>query len=111
MCDNVCAIAADGLLQMVGSVLGIAAGTALAAYGETNNNVVGVIIMFASEAFESIRLVMTQLLLTGLKMGPFEGVMWLVRDCSTRSPYTTATSTSCVLTAPCLHFVLASILS
>lgn len=65
-------------VQMVGSVCGIAVGTALAAYGEVHNSAVGVIIMLASEAFEAIRLVMTQLLLTGLRMGPFEGVMWLV---------------------------------
>lgn len=63
---------------MIGSVLGIAFGTALAAYGEVHNSVVGVTIMFVSEACEAIRLVMTQLLLQGLKMGPFEGVMWLV---------------------------------
>lgn len=64
---------------MIGSVLGIALGTALAAYGEVHNSVVGITIMLVSEACEAIRLVMTQLLLQGLKMGPFEGVMWLVR--------------------------------
>eukprot|EP00878_Enallax_costatus_P024815 GHUV01026506.1.p1 GENE.GHUV01026506.1~~GHUV01026506.1.p1 ORF type:complete len:292 (+),score=48.83 GHUV01026506.1:214-1089(+) len=67
--------------KMVGSVLGIALGTALAAYGEVHNSVVGVVIMFVSEACEAIRLVMTQLLLQGLKMGPFEGVMWLAPAC------------------------------
>jgi hypothetical protein len=64
---------------MIGSVLGIALGTALAAYGEVHNSMLGVAIMFFSEAAEAIRLVMTQLLLQGLRMGPFEGVMWMVR--------------------------------
>lgn len=67
--------------QMVLSVLGIAGGTALAAYGEVHNSVLGLVIMFASEVLEATRLVMTQLLLTGHKMGPFEGLMWMVRAC------------------------------
>lgn len=58
--------------------MGIAGGTALAAYGEVHNSLLGLLIMFASEALEAIRLVMTQLLLTGHKMGPFEGLMWMV---------------------------------
>eukprot|EP00879_Flechtneria_rotunda_P017891 GHRR01018751.1.p1 GENE.GHRR01018751.1~~GHRR01018751.1.p1 ORF type:complete len:185 (+),score=29.92 GHRR01018751.1:389-943(+) len=66
---------------MIGSVVGIALGTALAAYGEAHNSVLGVMIMFISEACEAIRLVMTQLLLTGLRMGPFEGVMWMTPAC------------------------------
>jgi hypothetical protein len=70
---------------MIGSVLGIALGTALAAYGEVHNSVLGVVIMFCSEAFEAIRLVMTQLLLQGLRMGPFEGVMWMVSSSLGRS--------------------------
>jgi hypothetical protein len=65
-------------MQMVLSVLGIAGGTALAAYGEVHNSVLGLVIMFASEVLEATRLVMTQLLLTGHKMGPFEGLMWMV---------------------------------
>lgn len=67
--------------KMVLSVLGIAGGTALAAYGEVHNSLLGLLIMFASEALEAIRLVMTQLLLTGHKMGPFEGLMWMAPAC------------------------------
>jgi hypothetical protein len=84
------------LLQMIGSVLGIALGTALAAYGEVHNSVVGVAIMFFSEAAEAIRLVMTQLLLQGLRMGPFEGVMWMVRG-SSEMALTSSSSSSCAV--------------
>jgi hypothetical protein len=67
--------------DMITSVLVIAGGTALAAYGEVQFSVLGVFIMFVSEAAEAIRLVMTQYLLVGLKMGPFEGVMYLGPAC------------------------------
>ncbi len=60
---------------MVTSVLVIAAGTALSALGEVRFDAAGVVLMFVSEAAEAVRLVMTQYLLVGLKMGPFEGVM------------------------------------
>lgn len=58
--------------RLVASVLFIALGTALASIGELNFSVLGMLIMFASECFEAIRLVMTQLLLTGLKFHPSE---------------------------------------
>jgi len=66
------------VLQMMCSVLGIALGTALSAYGEVNINLPGLLLMFSSEVFEAVRLVMTQLLLTGQRMTTMEGLMWLV---------------------------------
>jgi hypothetical protein len=45
---------------MIISVLLIAFGTAVAAYGEVALSVVGLLLMFSSETFEAIRLVMTQ---------------------------------------------------
>jgi hypothetical protein len=54
------------------SVTLIAVGTAVASIGELNLDPLGVAIMLASETFESLRLVMTQLLLTGLKFHPSE---------------------------------------
>ena len=61
--------------EMVASVLVIALGTALAAYGEVAFDLLGVLIMLVSESAEAARLVMTQFLLVGLKMGPFEGAL------------------------------------
>lgn len=58
--------------RLVSSVLLIALGTAMASYGELNFSVIGVLFMFLSETFESIRLVMTQILLVGLKFHPSE---------------------------------------
>lgn len=56
--------------RLILAILLIAAGTAIASYGEVNLNVVGVLCMLASEGFEATRLVMTQLLLVGLKFHP-----------------------------------------
>lgn len=64
---------------MVASILAIAAGTALAAIGDVSATVVGLALMLGSEVFEAARLVLTQLLLTGMSLGAFEGVMFMVR--------------------------------
>ena len=56
--------------RLISSVLLIAGGTAMASYGEVNMSVMGLIFMFSSEAFEAIRLVMTQMLLVGHKFHP-----------------------------------------
>ena len=58
--------------RLILSVCCIAVGTALASAGEVNLSWTGVAVMMLSELFESIRLVMTQLLLTGLKFHPSE---------------------------------------
>ena len=50
----------------------IAVGTIMASLGEVNLSLVGLFIMFLSETFEALRLVMTQMLLTGLKFHPSE---------------------------------------
>lgn len=60
--------------RLILAVLLIAVGTAIASYGEVNLSWVGVACMMASETFEATRLVMTQILLVGLKFHPSE---WL----------------------------------
>ena len=56
--------------RLISAVVLIAGGTAMASYGEVNMSVIGLIFMFSSEAFEAIRLVMTQMLLVGHKFHP-----------------------------------------
>lgn len=56
--------------QLIASVSIIAVGTLIASIGEGSFSTVGVIIMMSSEVFESLRLVMTQVLLVGLKFNP-----------------------------------------
>lgn len=68
--------------RLVFSVLIIALGTAIASAGEVNLNLLGVLIMMSSEAFESVRLVLTQFLLTGYRFHPIEGLMYLAPACT-----------------------------
>ena len=56
--------------RLISSVVLIALGTAIASYGEINLSILGVIFMLLSESFEATRLVMTQILLVGLKFHP-----------------------------------------
>ena len=56
--------------RLISAVVLIAVGTAIASYGEINLSIIGVAFMFMSESFESTRLVMTQILLVGLKFHP-----------------------------------------
>jgi len=67
--------------RLIWSVSVIAVGTSIASLGELNFSALGVLIMLSSETFEAVRLVMTQLLLTGLKFHPIEGLMYLAPAC------------------------------
>lgn len=53
--------------KLVLSVLVIAGGVAAASFGAVDFSVMGIFIMFLSELTESIRLIMTQMLLQGYK--------------------------------------------
>ena len=72
--------------RLISSVALIAIGTAIASYGEVNLSVLGVTFMFMSESFEATRLVMTQVLLVGLKFHPSASpstkplISWAHRD-------------------------------
>lgn len=68
--------------RLIISVCCIAFGTSLASLGSLDATLVGVTIMLSSESFEAIRLVLTQLLLTGLKFNPIEGLMYLAPACT-----------------------------
>lgn len=66
--------------KLIMSVSFIAFGTGMASFGEVNLSAVGLMIMMSSELFESLRLVMTQLLLTGLKFHPSTILKFQVYD-------------------------------
>ena len=65
--------------RLISAVCVIAVGTAIASYGEVHLSTLGVIFMFSSEMFEAIRLVMTQMLLVGLKLHPSESHLSVVQ--------------------------------
>lgn len=67
--------------KLVTSVVFIGIGTAVSTAGEVNFSLLGIAIMFLSETFEALRLVGTQILLTGLKFHPVEGLMHLAPAC------------------------------
>jgi len=62
-------------LSMIGSVLVIAAGTLVAAKGEVRFVWSGVLAMTASQFTEASKLVLMQLLIQGIKLGPLEGLL------------------------------------
>ena len=59
---------------LVTSILIISGGTAVAVRGEVELSLIGVAYMLASEFFEAIKLVMTQILLVDRKFGSVEGL-------------------------------------
>lgn len=63
--------------QVVCSVVGISIGTAINCNGAMDYTVVGLVLMFASESCEAVRLVLTQKLLQHEKFGIVEGQYWL----------------------------------
>jgi hypothetical protein len=65
-------------LPLIVSVLTITGGLVVASHGEINFNWMGVGVMMISEVGEATRLVMTQILLRDLQMGPFDGLLYLV---------------------------------
>ena len=71
--------------RLISSVVLIAVGTAIASYGEINLSLIGVIFMLLSESFEATRLVMTQILLVGLKFHPSKAVFLRTDMCHGRS--------------------------
>lgn len=72
--------------RLVASVVVIAIGTAIAAAGELNFSLLGVVIMMLSEVFEAARLVLTQKLLTGLRFHPSKHCLF-AHHISARSLY------------------------
>lgn len=63
--------------QVVACVAGISVGTAVNCSGTMDYSGFGLLLMFGSETFEAVRLVLTQKLLQNEKFGVVEGQYWL----------------------------------
>jgi hypothetical protein len=68
--------------QLACAVLLVAAGTALASYGEVAFSWPGFGAMVGSQLCDAVRLVLTQLLLGDLGFAPLEGLRWLAPPCA-----------------------------
>ena len=69
-------------VRLVVSLLLLAAGTALASYGELAFSWAGVVVMLLSEVADALRLVLTQLLLSSSKWHAIEALMYLAPACA-----------------------------
>ncbi len=96
--------------NLVLSVLIIACGVATASYGAVDFNVMGLVIMFSSLLSESVRLVMTQMLLQGYKFNASMCVLfacieeYVVQHHPTESMHSTHSRGSHVY-RPCLRIL------
>lgn len=80
---------------LVVSVLTICGGLLVASAGEMQLDVLGVGVMMISEVGEAVRLVLTQILLQDLQLGPLDGLLYLVgSQLQARIQITAARSTS-----------------
>lgn len=67
---------------LIGIVLAISCGVALASYGEASFDTYGFVLQVLAILFESSRLVMIQVLLQGLKMGPLVSLYYFAPVCA-----------------------------
>eukprot|EP00850_Spirogloea_muscicola_P013963 SM000097S24816 [mRNA] locus=s97:391426:394408:+ [translate_table: standard] len=65
------------------NMIGISVGVGIAAYGEANFNIVGVLLQLGAVAFEAFRLVLIQILLTskGIKLNPILSLYYVAPCC------------------------------
>eukprot|EP00891_Asterochloris_glomerata_P003668 jgi/Astpho2/3668/e_gw1.00059.28.1_t len=105
--------------QLMGAVFAIAAGTALASYGEINLNPLGLACMAAAEVSEATKVVLTQVVLVGQDFHPVEGLMyfapaccaWLLIGVSVAEwPDMQATHAWTLVASKPFHFALAAVL-
>lgn len=68
-------------VPLIASVLTICGGLVVASAGEVHFHLLGVGVMLISEVGEATRLVLTQILLRDLQLGPLDGLLYLVSVC------------------------------